>query len=150
MLYNLLFPLADVFTPFNLFRYLTFRTGGAVLTALVISFVFFPRLIAWLKRKQGEGQPIRSDGPESHMKKKGTPTMGGLMILIAVSISTLLWVDLTNAYTWIVLLVTIGYGLIGFGDDYLKLTKRNTKGLSGRFRLTWEIIIGVSAAAAIM
>lgn len=150
MLYNLLFPLADVFTPFNLFRYLTFRTGGAVLTALVISFVFFPRLIAWLKRKQGEGQPIRSDGPESHAKKKGTPTMGGLMILIAVSISTLLWVDLTNAYTWIVLLVTIGYGLIGFGDDYLKLTKRNTKGLSGRFRLTWEIIIGVSAAAAIM
>jgi phospho-N-acetylmuramoyl-pentapeptide-transferase len=150
MLYNLLFPLADVFTPFNLFRYLTFRTGGAVLTALVISFMFFPRLIAWLKSKQGEGQPIRTDGPESHLKKKGTPTMGGLMILIAVTISTLLWVDLTNAYTWIVLLVTIGYGLIGFGDDYLKLTKRNTKGLSGRFRLTWEIIIGVAASAAIM
>ncbi len=150
MLYNLLFPLADVFTPFNLFRYLTFRTGGAVLTALVISFMFFPRLIAWLKSKQGEGQPIRSDGPESHFKKKGTPTMGGLMILIAVSVSTLLWVDLTNAYAWIVLLVTIGYGLIGFGDDYLKLTKRNTKGLSGRFRLTWEIAIGLVAALAIM
>ncbi|WP_448202563.1 phospho-N-acetylmuramoyl-pentapeptide-transferase [Azospirillum sp. sgz302134] len=150
MLYNLLFPLADVFSPFNLFRYLTFRTGGAVLTALVISFMFFPRLIEWLKSKQGEGQPIRSDGPETHFKKKGTPTMGGLMILIAVTISTLLWVDLTNVYTWIVLMVTIGYGLIGFGDDYLKLTKRNTKGLSGRFRLTWEIIIGLSASLAIM
>ncbi len=150
MLYNLLFPLSDVFTPFNLFRYLTFRTGGAVLTALVISFVFFPRLIDWLKRKQGEGQPIRADGPETHFKKKGTPTMGGLMILIAMSISTLLWMDMGNGYTWIVLFVTIGYGLIGFGDDYLKLTKRNTKGLSGRFRLGWEIAIGVVASALIM
>ncbi|WP_207458299.1 phospho-N-acetylmuramoyl-pentapeptide-transferase [Azospirillum sp. SYSU D00513] len=149
MLYNLLFPLADAFTPFNLFRYLTFRTGGAVLTALVISFVFFPRLIGWLKRKQGEGQPIRSDGPETHQKKKGTPTMGGLMILISVSISTILWVDVTNAYSWVVLLVTIGYGLIGFGDDYLKLTKRNPKGLSGKLKLVWQIAIGVAAAAAV-
>ncbi len=150
MLYNLLFPLADVFSPFNLFRYLTFRTGGAMMTALVISFVFFPRLIAWLKSKQGEGQPIRSDGPESHHKKKGTPTMGGLMILIALSISTLLWADLTNPYIWIVLLVTIGYGLIGFGDDYLKLTKRNTKGLAGRLKLVWQIAIAAAAAAACM
>ncbi|HYH36911.1 MAG TPA: phospho-N-acetylmuramoyl-pentapeptide-transferase [Azospirillum sp.] len=150
MLYNLLFPLSDVFTPFNLFRYLTFRTGGAVLTALVISFVFFPRLIAWLKYKQGEGQPIRADGPETHFKKKGTPTMGGLMILIAMTVSTILWMDLTNAYTWIVLFVTVGYGLIGFGDDYQKLTKRNTKGLSGRFRLGWEIGIAVVAATLVM
>ncbi|WP_448191178.1 phospho-N-acetylmuramoyl-pentapeptide-transferase [Azospirillum sp. sgz301742] len=150
MLYNLLFPLSDVFTPFNLFRYLTFRTGGAVITALVISFVFFPRLISWLKHKQGEGQPIRADGPETHFKKKGTPTMGGLMIMIAVAISTILWMDLTNWYTWIVLFVTVGYGLIGFGDDYLKLTKRNTKGLSGRFRLGWEIGIGAAATALIM
>jgi phospho-N-acetylmuramoyl-pentapeptide-transferase len=149
MLYNLLFPLADVISPFNLFRYLTFRTGGAVLTALVISFVFFPRLIAWLKHKQGEGQPIRADGPETHFKKKGTPTMGGLMIMIAMSVSTLLWMDLTNAYTWIVLFVTIGYGLIGFGDDYQKLTRRNTKGLSGRFRLTAEIAIALIAALGV-
>ncbi|HYH19097.1 MAG TPA: phospho-N-acetylmuramoyl-pentapeptide-transferase [Azospirillum sp.] len=149
MLYNLLFPLADVFNPFNLFRYLTFRTGGAVLTALVISFVFFPRLIAWLKHKQGEGQPIRADGPETHFKKKGTPTMGGLMIMIAMSVSTLLWMDLTNAYTWIVLFVTVGYGLIGFGDDYQKLTRRNTKGLSGRFRLTAEIVIALIAAVGV-
>ncbi len=150
MLYNLLFPLADVFTPFNLFRYLTFRTGGAMITALSISFMFFPALIAWLKSKQGEGQPIRTDGPETHFKKKGTPTMGGLMILIAMTVSTLLWADVTNAYIWIVLLVTIGYGLIGFGDDYLKLTKRNTKGLTGRFRLGWEIAIGLTASALIM
>ncbi|WP_029009584.1 phospho-N-acetylmuramoyl-pentapeptide-transferase [Azospirillum halopraeferens] len=150
MLYNLLFPLADVFTPFNLFRYLTFRTGGAVLTALVISFVFFPRLIAWLKSKQGEGQPIRADGPETHLKKKGTPTMGGLMILIAMCLSTLLWMDLTNAYTWIVLMVTVAYGLIGFGDDYLKLTKRNTKGLSGRKRLGAEVAIALAATLACM
>lgn len=150
MLYNLLFPLADLFSPFNLFRYLTFRTGGAVLTSLIISFVFFPRLICWLKSKQGEGQPIRNDGPESHLKKKGTPTMGGLMILIAISISTILWSDITNPYIWIVLGVTVGYGLIGFGDDYLKLTRRNTKGLSGRFRLTWEILIGVAASVAVM
>ena len=150
MLYNLLFPLADVFSPFNLFRYLTFRTGGAVITALVISFVFFPRLIAWLKSKQGEGQPIRSDGPETHLKKKGTPTMGGLMILIAVTISTVLWVDLTNAYTWIVLGVTIGYGLIGFQDDYLKLTKRNPKGMSGKAKLIGQVGLGVAAAVAVV
>ncbi|NYZ15717.1 phospho-N-acetylmuramoyl-pentapeptide-transferase [Azospirillum sp. RWY-5-1] len=150
MLYNLLFPLADVFSPFNLFRYLTFRTGGAVITALVISFVFFPRLIAWLKSKQGEGQPIRTDGPETHLKKKGTPTMGGLMILIAVTISTVLWVDLTNAYTWIVLGVTIGYGLIGFQDDYLKLTKRNPKGMSGKAKLIGQVGLGVAAAIAVV
>jgi phospho-N-acetylmuramoyl-pentapeptide-transferase len=150
MLYNILFPLSDVFGPLNLFQYLTFRTGGAVITALVISFVFFPRLIAWLKSKQGEGQPIRTDGPETHLKKKGTPTMGGLMILIAVTISTVLWVDLTNVYTWIVLGVTIGYGLIGFQDDYLKLTKRNPKGMSGKAKLIGQVGIGVVAAIAVV
>ncbi|MEI6985059.1 MAG: phospho-N-acetylmuramoyl-pentapeptide-transferase [Rhodospirillaceae bacterium] len=148
MLYYLLYPLASEFGPFNLFRYITFRTGGAVLTALVISFVIGPRLIAWLRRKQGEGQPIRSDGPESHQRKKGTPTMGGLMILIAVIISTLLWVDLTNAYTWIVLLVTVGYGVVGFCDDFQKLTKRNPKGLSGKVKLIAEV--GVSTVAAVL
>jgi phospho-N-acetylmuramoyl-pentapeptide-transferase len=150
MLYHLLFPLADVFGPFNLFRYLTFRTGGAMLTALIISFVFFPTLIKWLKSKQGEGQPIRVDGPETHFKKKGTPTMGGLMILIAVAVSTVLWVDLTDAYVWVALLVTIGYGLIGFGDDYLKLTQRNTKGLPGRLKLVWQTLIGLAASGAIV
>ncbi|CAK0770134.1 phospho-N-acetylmuramoyl-pentapeptide-transferase [Azospirillaceae bacterium] len=151
MLYNLLFPLAeDVSSIFNLFKYITFRTGGAMITSLVISFVLGPRLIRWLKRKQGEGQPIRTDGPESHFKKKGTPTMGGLMILIAVIVSTLLWVDLTNGYTWIVMLVTVGFGLVGFGDDYLKLTKRNPKGLSGRLKLVAQVSISGVAALLIM
>lgn len=148
MLHTLLFPLADEFSPFNLFRYITFRTGGAILTSLIISFMIGPRLIVWLKQKQGAGQPIRSDGPESHFKKKGTPTMGGLMILVATFVSTVLWVDLLNAYTWIVLLVTVGFGLVGFGDDYLKLTKRNPKGLPGRLKLVCQI--GVSLVAAIL
>jgi len=150
MLFLLLFPLADEFTVFNLFRYITFRTGGAVVTALVISFVIGPRLIAWLKSKQGEGQPIRSDGPETHLKKKGTPTMGGLMILIAVVVSTVLWADVTNHYVWIALFVTIGYGAIGFGDDYLKLTKRNPKGLSGKLKLAAQVAIACVAAVWIM
>ena len=99
MLYNFLFPLADDFGLFNLFRYLTFRTGGAVLTALIISFLLGGPLIHWLKSRQGEGQPIREDGPESHpLTKKGTPTMGGLLILIAVTTATLLWADLSNRY----------------------------------------------------
>ncbi|MCW2246508.1 phospho-N-acetylmuramoyl-pentapeptide-transferase [Azospirillum fermentarium] len=149
MLYNLLAPLADVFSPLNLFRYLTFRTGGAVLTALIISFVFFPRMIAWLKSKQGEGQPIRTDGPETHLKKKGTPTMGGLMILVTMSLSTILWSDITDPYVWVVLFVTVGYGLIGFGDDYLKLTKRNTKGLPGKAKLVGQVAIGAIAAYAV-
>ena len=146
MLFNLLFPLADDFQLFNLFRYITFRTGGAVITSMVISFLIGPHLIRWLKSVQGGGQPIRSDGPETHLKKKGTPTMGGLMILIAVLASTLLWVDLTNAYTWIVLLVTVAFGLVGFADDFLKLSKRNPKGLSSRAKMLWMIIAGVVAA----
>jgi phospho-N-acetylmuramoyl-pentapeptide-transferase len=150
MLFFLLAPLADDFIAFNLFRYITFRTGGAVMTALLIGFVIGPRLIAWLKRKQGEGQPIRADGPETHLKKKGTPTMGGLMILIAAIVSTFLWGDVTNPYLWIVLFVTAGFGLIGFGDDYLKLTKRNPKGLSGRLKLVGQVVIASVAAIWIM
>ncbi len=150
MLYNLLVPLAEDQQIFNLFRYLTFRTGGAIMTALVISFVLGPAVIRWLKSQQAEGQPIREDGPESHLlTKKGTPTMGGLLILIALSISTLLWANLENGYVWAVLLVTAGFGLIGFGDDYLKLTRRNTKGLPGRLKFLCQIIIAVLASIAI-
>src|SRR5476649_2107347 len=98
MLYNLLYPLAPHFQAFNLFKYLTFRTGGAMLTAMVLCFLLGPAVIRWLKKKQGEGQPIRSDGPQSHMKKKGTRTMGGLMVIFSVMLSTLLWVDLKNPY----------------------------------------------------
>ncbi len=148
MLYNLLFPLAKYFEPFNLFRYLTFRTGGAILTALLISFWIGPCVIRWLKSKQGEGQPIRSDGPETHQKKKGTPTMGGLMIIFSVTLSTLLWVDLSNAYMWIVLGVFLGYGFIGFWDDYAKLTKSSHKGIPGKLRLFLESAIALGAVFA--
>jgi len=143
MLYNLLFPLADEFGIFNLFRYITLRTGGAVVTALIVSFIFGPAIIRWLKSKQVEGQPIRDDGPPSHLlTKTGTPTMGGVLILLAVGVATLLWADLTNRYVWASLVVTIGFGAIGFVDDYLKLTRRSSKGLSGRLKLTAQVVIG--------
>ena len=150
MLFHLLAPFGHDFILFNLFRYITFRTGGALLTSLTICFVFGPRLIRWLKAKQGEGQPIRDDGPETHLKKKGTPTMGGLMILVAVISSTLLWADLSNAYAWIVMFVTIGFGLVGFADDYQKLTKRNVHGVPGKVRLGIQVLIASAAVLAIL
>ncbi len=150
MLYNLLAPFAEDFILFNLFRYLTFRTGGAVMTALLISFLIGPAMIRWLKRKQKEGQPIRADGPDGHFKKAGTPTMGGLMILISAGISVLLWSDLSNPYVWIVAGVIIGFGLIGAADDYAKLTKRSHHGLPGRVRLLFEFGIASCAIAAYM
>jgi phospho-N-acetylmuramoyl-pentapeptide-transferase len=151
MLYHLLFPLTDHVRGLNLFRYLTFRFGGALVTALIVSFVLGPRIIAWLKRKQREGQPIRIDGPESHLlTKKGTPTMGGVLILLALTSATLLWADLTNPFVWVALIVTIGYGGIGFCDDYLKLTRRSSGGLPGRLKLLGQAIIGLIAAFIIM
>lgn len=147
MLYNLF---ADTALFFDLFRSITFRTGGAIVTSLVVCFLIAPRMIGWLKSKQAEGQPIRDDGPETHFKKAGTPTMGGLMILISVTISTLLWSDLTNVYVWYTLLVMLGYGLIGFADDYLKLTKRNTKGLPGRIKILGQLFFGAIATVGIM
>ena len=150
MLFNFLVPLADDYQIFNIFRYLTFRTGGAVMTALLVSFILGPRLINWLKSRQGDGQPIRVDGPASHLvTKAGTPTMGGLLILIAITISTLLWADLENRLVWVVLLVTIGFGLIGFADDYMKLTKRNSRGLPGKLKLLAQLIISLAAASAV-
>src|SRR5579872_527268 len=148
MLFHLLFPLADQFGPFNLFRYLTFRSGGAMVTALLISFLAGPHVIAWLKSKQAEGQPIRLDGPEGHLiRKKGTPTMGGFLILLALIVSTLLWADLTNGYVWVVLFVTVCYGGIGFFDDYKKLTKRSSSGLSGKAKLVAEVAVASVAGA---
>ncbi len=149
MLYLLLSPLGKDFVLFNLFRYITFRTGGAILTTLLLAFWLGPKIIRWLKSKQGEGQPIRAVGPETHQAKKGTPTMGGLIILLSFFISALLWADLTNPYVWIVLLVTLGFGLIGFFDDYLKLTKRNTDGVSGKVRLAVQTVISLTAAVAV-
>ena len=147
MLFNLLYPLSSDLSFLNVFRYLTFRTGGALITALLISFVLGPSLIRWLRRKQREGQPIRSDGPERHLiEKRGTPTMGGVLILTGAGLSTLLWADLTSAYVWIVLMVTLGFGLIGFADDYLKVVRRNPKGLPGKMKLLLQTLIGVAAA----
>ena len=150
MLYHLLTPLAETHIFFNLFNYLTFRTGLAIMTALIICFIIAPTMIRWLKAKQKEGQPIREDGPETHFSKAGTPTMGGLMILISVTISTLLWSDLSNVYIWYSLMVMVGYGSIGFADDYLKLTKRNTKGLPGKMKILAQLLIGGIAAYGIM
>jgi phospho-N-acetylmuramoyl-pentapeptide-transferase len=150
MLFNLLYPLADEFGLFNLFRYITFRTGGAVLTALVISFVVGPTMIRWLRVRQGRGQPIREDGPASHLvRKQGTPTMGGTLILLALTFATLLWADLTNAYVWVVLLITLSFGGIGLLDDYLKLTRRSSGGLPARAKLTGQFGFGLLAAALI-
>jgi phospho-N-acetylmuramoyl-pentapeptide-transferase len=151
MLYNLLAPLGEDYLVFNLFRYLSFRSGGAVMTSLAISFILGPYIIAWLKAKQGQGQPIREDGPESHLlTKQGTPTMGGFLILIAITVSTLLWADLTNRYVWATLLVTAGFGVVGFADDYLKLTKRSSDGLSGRVKLLSQMVIAGIASVWII
>ena len=147
MIYNLLAPLAEDFIAFNLIRYLTFRAGAACMTALVLSLMFGPRLIAFLRAKQNGGQPIREDGPQSHLvTKKGTPTMGGLLILFALVASTLLWADLRSGFVWAVLLVTLGYGALGFADDWLKVTKRNTKGVSGRQKLVVQAGLGFVTA----
>ena len=133
---------------FNLFRYITFRAGGAFFTALLFGFVFGRPLIDLLRRKQKKGQPIRSDGPQSHMAKAGTPTMGGLLILSALMVSTLLWARLDNGYVWIVIAVTLAFGLIGFADDYAKVTKQNTKGVSSRTRFLIGLVIAAFAALA--
>ena len=140
-----------VFGPLNLFKYITFRAGGAAATALFFVFFFGPSIIAALRIKQGKGQPIREDGPASHLlTKKGTPTMGGLMILSGLIVATLLWANLKNPYVWIVLLVMTGFGLIGFYDDYLKVTRQSHKGFSGRMRLSFEALIALIACIAMM
>ena len=133
---------------FNLFRYITFRAGMAFATALIFGFIFGRPLIDLLRRKQGKGQPIRDDGPASHFAKAGTPTMGGLLILSALMFSTLLWARLDNPYVWIVVLVTLAFGLIGFADDYAKVTKQTTKGVSSRVRMLAGLVIAALATYA--
>lgn len=135
---------------FNLFRYITFRTGASMFTSLLIVFLFGPRIIDSLRVRQGKGQPIRADGPQTHFKKAGTPTMGGLMILAGIVGSSLLWADLSNIYIVTTLLVTLGFGAIGFYDDYLKVTKQSHMGLSGKARLGIEFTIAAIAVFFIM
>jgi phospho-N-acetylmuramoyl-pentapeptide-transferase len=142
---------SDTVSFLNVLRYITFRTGGAMITALVFVFLFGPWIIDNLRLRQGKGQPIRSDGPQSHLQtKRGTPTMGGLMMLLAIVGATLLWTNLTNAYVWIVLGVTLTFGAIGFYDDYLKITKQSHKGFSGKLRFAIELVIGAIACYVIV
>src|SRR6516162_3902025 len=137
---------SDTIGPLNVLRYITFRTGGAMFTALVFVFLFGHSIIDQLRLKQGKGQPIRSDGPQSHLvTKKGTPTMGGLMMLFGLVVSTVLWANLTNRYVWIVLGVTLIFGAIGFYDDYLKVTKQTHAGVSGKVRMLIEALVALAA-----
>jgi phospho-N-acetylmuramoyl-pentapeptide-transferase len=149
MLYWLV-DFASTIPALNVFRYITFRTGGAMVTGALFVFMFGPWIIDNLRLRQGKGQPIRSDGPQSHLVKKGTPTMGGLMILSGLVVGTVLWANPLNPYVWIVLAVTLGFGFVGFYDDYLKVTKQSDKGFSGRTRLAIETIIAAAACYALM
>src|SRR4028118_389671 len=145
MLYWLTY-LSDGGDAFNLFRYITFRAGGAFLTALVFGFAFGPMLIDWLRVKQGKGQPIRADGPQTHFAKAGTPTMGGLLIIAALLVSTLLWARWDNPFVWMVMFVTLSFALLGFADDFAKVTKQTVDGVSGRMRLAVGFLVAASAA----
>src|SRR6266567_9507155 len=144
MLYWLI-DFSERLTVLNVFRYITFRTGGALFTGLLFVLLFGPWIIDHLRLKQGKGQPIRSDGPQSHLvTKKGTPTMGGLMILFGAVVSTLLWANLANRHVWIVLGVTLIFGAIGFYDDYLKVTKQTHAGVSGKLRMLVEALVAAA------
>lgn len=146
MLPDLLLPFADDFQLFNLFRYITFRTGGATMTALFLSLVLGPVFIRWLKSRQAEGQPIRSDGPQGHLlTKAGTPTMGGLLILASFVVATLLWIPWGNDYLWPVLMIVLIFGCIGAADDWLKLTRRSSDGMSGRAKLGLQTLAALIA-----
>lgn len=134
----------------NLIRYQSFRSGAALLTALTIGLIIGPRFISMLRVRQGKGQPIRADGPQTHLAKRGTPTMGGLMIVISLAISLLLWMDLSSRFVWACLVVTLGYGLIGFLDDYAKVTKYAHTGVSARLRLVGEFVIAGAALALVV
>jgi phospho-N-acetylmuramoyl-pentapeptide-transferase len=143
--------LAGELSVFNIFRYITFRTGGALITALLFVFLFGPSIIRSLRIRQGKGQPIRSDGPERHLlQKQGTPTMGGLMILSGVAVATLLWGNLQNPYVWVVVIVTLVYGAVGLYDDYLKVTRQSVEGSGGRVRLLIEGVVALVATWVIV
>ncbi len=144
MLYHLLVPLADTYGFLNVFRYITFRTAAATLTALFLSFLLGPAVIRRLQALR-VGQPIREIGPD-HQQKKGTPTMGGLLILLVLSVSVLLWADLSSRATWIVLGLTLGYGVLGFIDDYQKVTKQSSDGITARTKFFWQWALALGVA----
>ncbi|MBW1645113.1 MAG: phospho-N-acetylmuramoyl-pentapeptide-transferase, partial [Deltaproteobacteria bacterium] len=142
MIYHLLYPLHHFWSVFNVFKYITFRTIYASLTAVFLAFYFGPKVIRWLRRLQ-IGQVVRDDGPQSHLSKAGTPTMGGVLILFSVVVSTLLWANLVNIYVWLVLLVTVSFAAIGFVDDYRKMVHKNSRGLSARKKMGLQLGIGL-------
>ncbi len=142
MFYNLLFPLHEKIHAFNVFRYITFRFASAMFTALLISFIFGPSIIRKLKDLK-VGQQVRSDGPGTHLGKAGTPTMGGILILIAVTVPTILWSDLTNRYVWLVVAGTLAFGAVGFYDDYLKVVRKKSEGLKARYKFGWQVVIAL-------
>ncbi len=148
MIYHLLYPLSDVISSFNVFRYITFRTIYATITALVLCFVFIPWFIEKLQSMR-IGQPIREDGPESHLSKKGTPTMGGLVIVSSAFLSTFLWARLDVVYVWLILAALVGFGAVGLVDDVRKLKGRNSRGVSGKIRLGWEILIALAISVVL-
>lgn len=151
MLHEYLYPFSEAFQIFNVFKYISFRTGGAILTALIISFILGPFLINLLRTFQKEGQPIRTDGPVDHiLKKKGTPTMGGILILFASVGSTILWMQLDNQYVWSALLVMIGFGSIGIVDDWIKISKNSSSGLNGKIKLISQVLIAFPAIMTIV
>jgi phospho-N-acetylmuramoyl-pentapeptide-transferase len=148
MLYHLFYPLAADIRLFNVFKYLTFRTIYAMITALVVAFFIGPWVIRKLEGLQAR-QVIRTDGPESHLKKQGTPTMGGVLILASILIPTLLWSDLTNIYIWLALFIIVGYGIIGFVDDYKKVVEKNTKGLTPRQKMFWQVLLAAAVGTVL-
>ena len=151
MLYEFLYPLSENFQIFNVFKYITFRTGGAILTSLMLSFIFGPLLIQTLKNFQKEGQPIRIDGPSDHIiKKKGTPTMGGILILFASVGSTIIWMQLDNQFVWSILLIMIGFGAIGIIDDWMKISKNSSSGLDGKLKISLQILIAFPAIMSVI
>lgn len=151
MLYNFLYPLATKYSFFNIFKYITFRAAGATLTALLIGFFLGPPMIRMLKKIQGKGQPIRKEGPASHIiGKQGTPTMGGALILLSLTVSTFLWADLCNVYVWVVLGTTLALGILGGMDDYIKVTKQHAGGMRSRTKFAVQILIGAVASYLII
>ncbi|HEY8278651.1 MAG TPA: phospho-N-acetylmuramoyl-pentapeptide-transferase [Bdellovibrionota bacterium] len=140
MFLRFLYPLSEQHGLFNVFRYITFRSFGAAVTALLLSLLLGPALIRWLQTLQMK-QVVRTDGPQTHLKKSGTPTMGGVLILFSLMLSLVLWVDLKNVSVWIVVFVTLAYGLVGFVDDYRKVVQKNPKGLSARQKMFWQILV---------
>lgn len=146
-MFQLLSQYGDIFPFFNVFRYITFRTAGATLTAMFFVFIFGPPLIEALRQRQGKGQPIREDGPQGHLISKiGTPTMGGLIILLGLVVSTFLWADLANGYMWVIMFVTLGFGSIGFYDDYIKVTCSSHRGFSSKKKFVMEALVAALAA----